>query len=343
MENCKNRMSSIKYTLGIESSCDETAAALYGGEPLEFIEKVARQFDVHSPYGGVVPELASRCHLEAVSLLVTETCKEADVALNDISLVAATAGPGLAGALVVGLTYGKSLALALNKPFVAVNHVEAHMYAAGAESKIDFPFVALVVSGGHTLLVDVKDELSYTILGRTRDDAAGEAFDKGAKILGLPYPGGVSIEKAGKAGNVSAYDFPRAMKERSSLDFSFSGLKTSLLYFNEKNPNAPMADVCASYQQAIVDVLVRKSLAAAIKLDRKTIVLGGGVVANKKLREDINSAAKKKGIRVVLPSFNLCTDNARMIAYRGKILYEKRGEDDLKTDIFPMFTTKTKG
>ena len=336
-------MSSIKFTLGIESSCDETAAAVYGGNPPAFFEKVAGQFDTHSPYGGVVPELASRCHLEAISLLVNEVCREADINLNDIFLVAATAGPGLAGALIVGLTYGKSLAFALNKPFVAVNHVEAHMYAAGAESEIDFPFIALVVSGGHTLLVDVKDELSYSILGRTRDDAAGEAFDKGAKILGLSYPGGVSIEKTGMAGNASAYDFPRALKERKSLDFSFSGLKTSLLYFNEKNPDAVIADVCASYQQAIVDVLVRKSIAAAQKLNRKTIVLGGGVVANKKLREDINSAAKKKGIRVVLPSFNLCTDNARMIAYRGKILYEKRGKDDLKTDIFPMFTTKTKG
>ena len=334
-------MPPIKFTLGIESSCDETAAAVYGGNPPAFFEKVARQFDTHSPYGGVVPELASRCHLEAVSLLVNEVCREADVNLNDISLVAATAGPGLAGALIVGLTYGKSLAFALNKPFVAVNHVEAHMYAAGAESEIDFPFIALVVSGGHTLLVDVKDELSYSILGRTRDDAAGEAFDKGAKILGLPYPGGVSIEKTGKDGNSSAYDFPRALKERKSLDFSFSGLKTSLLYFNKKNPDAAIADVCASYQQAIVDVLVRKSIAAAQKLNRKTIVLGGGVVANKKLREDIDSAAKKKGVRVVLPSFNLCADNARMIAYRGKVLYEKRGEDDLKTDIFPMFTTKT--
>jgi len=333
-------MSYVKFTLGIESSCDETAAAVYGGNPPVFFEKVARQFDIHSPYGGVVPELASRCHLEAVSLLVTETCKEANIKLDDISLVAATAGPGLAGALVVGLTYGKSLAFALKKPFVAVNHVEAHMYAACAESEIDLPFIALVVSGGHTLLVDVKDELEYTILGRTHDDAAGEAFDKGAKILGLPYPGGVSIEKTGKSGNVSAYDFPRALKERKSLDFSFSGLKTSLLYFNEKNPDAPIEDVCASYQQAIVDVLVRKSIFAAQRLNRKTIVLGGGVVANKKLREDMTSAANKKGIRVVLPSFNLCTDNARMIAYRGKILYEKRGADDLKTDIFPMFVKK---
>ena len=329
------------YILGIESSCDETAAAVYMPDAQNrFCEKVARQFDIHSQYGGVVPELASRCHLEAVSLLVNETCKEAGIELADISLIAATAGPGLAGALIVGLSYAKSLAFSLKKPFVAVNHIEAHMCAALAEEKINFPFIALVVSGGHTLLVDVKDELNYTVLGKTRDDAAGEAFDKGAKILGLAYPGGVSIEKTGKNGKPDAYHFPRALKEKASLDFSFSGLKTSLLYFNEKNPNAKIEDVCAAYQQAIVDVLVRKSIFAAKKYGRKTIVLGGGVVANKKLREDIKSAADKNNMRVILPPFNLCTDNARMIAYRGKILFEKRGADELTTDIFPMFENR---
>ncbi len=333
------RDSAPQWTLGIETSCDETAAALYHGAPPEFFERVARQFATHAPYGGVVPELASRCHLESLPVLVGEVCREAGIELEVIDLVAATAGPGLAGALIVGLSYGKALAFSLGRPFVAVNHIEAHMYAACAEADVSFPFLALVVSGGHTLLADIHDMQTYTVLGRTRDDAAGEAFDKGAKILGLGYPGGEAIERAARDGDPDAYKFPRAMMRKDSLDFSFSGLKTALLYFHQEEPDAPLNNVCASYQEAIVDVLARKTLAAAEQFHRETIVVGGGVVANGRLRERLKDAAADRGIRVVLPSLPLCTDNARMIAYRGYVLYNERGADELDADIFPSFTT----
>jgi N6-L-threonylcarbamoyladenine synthase len=335
-----NNKSQIEFVLGIESSCDETAAAIYCPLKSTFFEKIARQFKTHSPYGGVVPELASRCHLETVSELVFAVCSDAGIKLNDIDIVSTTSGPGLAGALIVGLSYGKALAFSLNKPFVAVNHIEAHIYAACAETDVHYPFLALVVSGGHTIIADIHDKQNYTILGRTKDDAAGEAFDKGAKILELGYPGGQLIDKISKNGNPKAYDFPRAMMQKDSLDFSFSGLKTALLYFHQKNPDAPVEDVAASYQEAIVDALVKKTLRAAKMNRRKTIVIGGGVSANNRLREKF--IEKSKDIKVIFPSFPLCTDNARMIAYRGYILYKVRGADTLDTDIFPSFNYNKK-
>ncbi len=326
--------------LGIESSCDETAAAIYcpsNSKESTFFEKIARQFKTHEPYGGVVPELASRCHLETVSELVSAVCSDTKIVLKDIDIVAATAGPGLSGALIVGLTYAKSLAFSLKKPFVAVNHVEAHMYAACAETDISFPFIALVVSGGHSIIADIHDEHNYKILGRTIDDAAGEAFDKGAKILDIGFPGGQIIDNLAKKGNPKTFDFPRAMMQKKSLDFSFSGLKTSLLYFHQKNPEAKVEDVAASYQEAIVDALVKKTLRAAKIHNRKIVVIGGGVSANSRLREKFLEEGEKKNIRIVFPTFPLCTDNARMIAYRGYILYNSRGADSLDVDIFPSF------
>jgi len=326
----------IDFVLGIESSCDETAAAIYSPSSSTFFEKVAKQFKTHKPYGGVVPELASRCHLETVSELVNAVCTEAGISLKDIDIVAATAGPGLAGALIVGLTYAKSLAFSLQKPFVAVNHVEAHMYAACSETNISFPFIALVVSGGHTIIADIYDENNYKILGRTIDDASGEAFDKGAKILEIGFPGGQLIDNIAKKGDPKAFDFPRALMKKDSLDFSFSGLKTALLYFHQKNPTATVEDVAASYQEAIVDALVIKTLRAAKIHDRKTVVVGGGVSANSRLREKF--LEKTMGIvNIVFPSFPLCTDNARMIAYRGYSLFKSRGADSLDVDIFPSF------
>jgi N6-L-threonylcarbamoyladenine synthase len=272
-----------------------------------------------------------------VAALVSDVCTDAEVDLRDIDVIAATAGPGLAGALIVGLSYGKALAYALGKPFAAVNHIEAHMYAACAEADIPYPFLSLVVSGGHTLLADITGDTEYSVIGRTRDDAAGEAFDKGAKILGLGFPGGLAVQQQAQTGNPAAYRFPRAMLSDGSHDFSFSGVKTALLYFCNENPEAPLADVAASYQEAIVDVLVKKTIKAALERNRQTIVIGGGVSANARLRAHMTESAEKNGIRVVLPSFPLCTDNARMIAYRGYTVYQQRGSDTLETDIFTSF------
>jgi len=328
------------WILGIETSCDETAAALFNAPAPSFTEKVARQFATHAPYRGVVPELASRCHLETISRLVHAACADAGIGPADIGLVAATSGPGLAGALIVGLSYAKALALALNRPFVAVNHIEAHMYAAAAETDIPFPFLALVVSGGHTLLADIHDVSSFDILGRTRDDAAGEAFDKGAAVLGLGFPGGQALEEAAKGGNPKAVPFPRGMAG-DAPDFSFSGLKTALLYFMQRTPNAPLADVAASYQEAIVDVLVRKTIAAATRRGRSSIVVGGGVAANGRLRA-LLQAHGKHGFRIVFPSVALCTDNARMIAHRGLALFDARGASPLDADIFPALNFRYK-
>lgn len=327
----------MTWVLGIESSCDETAAALWHTRERRFHEVVARQLATHAPYGGVVPELASRRHLETIAPLVHAVCREAGITLSAIDAVAATAGPGLAGALIVGLCYAKALAAALQKPFVAVNHIEAHMVAACAEHEVPMPFLALVVSGGHTLLADVEDVCRYRIIGRTRDDAAGEAFDKGAKLLGLGYPGGAALAKLAEKGNPHAIAFPRALARRGNYDFSFSGLKTALLYYLQDHPNASREDVAASFQEAIVDALARKTIAAARALQRRHIVLGGGVSANTALRQRLLADAQRYGLEVVLPSFPLCTDNARMIAYRGATLLAARGPDALTTDIFPTF------
>jgi len=325
------------YVLGLESSCDETAAALYQPTNGMFIERVARQFATHAPYGGVVPELASRRHLETIDPLVAAVCGEAGIGAGGIDLVCATAGPGLAGALLVGLCYGKALASALEVPFIAVNHIEAHVYAACAERAVAFPFIALVVSGGHTLLLDVEDAVHYSLLGRTRDDAAGEAFDKGAKILGLGYPGGQALSALAETGNADAVAFPRAMMTGTNLDFSFSGLKTALLYYMRDNPGAEPADVAASYQEAIVDVLVGKAMLAVEQTGRKRLVVGGGVIANQRLRAELARAAAARGVEVYLPSMPLCTDNARMIAYRGWVVHEARGGDAPDTDVYTTF------
>lgn len=323
--------------LGIESSCDETAVALYDDAAATFHERIARQEDIHRPYGGVVPELASRCHIESIAPLVEKTCADAHCATPDIDLIAATAGPGLAGGLLVGLCYAKALAYASDTPFVAVNHIEAHMYAAGANESLEYPFISLVVSGGHTLLAHVTDDTAYTLIGRTRDDAAGEAFDKGAKILGLAQPNGKVLQDVAENGDPLAYDFPRPMRHDPSYDMSFSGIKTALLYFLRDNPNAPQPDVAASYQAAIVDILVEKTLRAAEENAIGTIVLGGGVSANASLRTHLTEEGNARNIRVVLPPFCLCTDNARMIAYRGAMLYRARGADTLDADIFTRF------
>lgn len=330
--------------LGIESSCDDTAVALYRpGSKEQFSEVVSRQYQIHDPYGGVVPELASRSHLEAVPNITRELLKKADVKLSDVDLIAATNGPGLTGALIVGLTFAKGLALSAGKPFVPVNHIEAHMFAATAENEVEYPFLALVISGGHTLLALVRATDDYEIIGRTRDDAAGEALDKGAKILGLPMPGGLNLAlraEKGKKGTPDGTRFPRSYL-KPSFDFSFSGVKTALLYHVQKNPpksEEALCNVAADYVEAIMDVLVKKAINAAREFKVKTIVVGGGVSSNSRLRELFKNRSRgKEALKVIFPSLPLCTDNARMIAARGYQVFKKKGPGDLGADVFSTF------
>ncbi|MBO4553827.1 tRNA (adenosine(37)-N6)-threonylcarbamoyltransferase complex transferase subunit TsaD [bacterium] len=330
--------------LGIESSCDDTAVALYRpGSEEQFSEVVSRQYQIHDPYGGVVPELASRSHLEAVPNITRELLEKSNVKLSDVDLIAATNGPGLTGALIVGLTFAKGLALSAGKPFVPVNHIEAHMFAATAENDVEYPFLALVISGGHTLLALVRSTDDYEIIGRTRDDAAGEALDKGAKILGLPMPGGLNLAlraEKGQRGTPDGTRFPRAYL-KPSFDFSFSGVKTALLYHVQKNPpksEEALCNVAADYVEAIMDVLVKKAVRAAREFKVKTIVVGGGVSSNSRLRELFKNRSRgKDALKVIFPSLPLCTDNARMIAARGFQVFKKKGPGDLGADVFSTF------
>jgi len=331
--------------LGIETSCDDTAVALYRpGREEPFSEIVARQYRIHDPYGGVVPELASRSHLEALPNITRELLEKENLSLADVDLIAATAGPGLTGALIVGLTFAKGLAYSTGKPFVPVNHIEAHMFAATAAYEVEYPFLALVISGGHTLLAHVKSSQDYEIIGRTRDDAAGEALDKGAKILGLPMPGGLNLALAAEAGQRGTPDgrrFPRSYL-KPSYDFSFSGVKTALLYHVQRTKPASreaVNNIAADYVEAIMDVLVKKTLAAARDLGLRTIVVGGGVSANNRLRELFKNRGKSRGkdLRILFPPFPLCTDNARMIAARGLTDFKDKGPGDLEADVFSTF------
>jgi N6-L-threonylcarbamoyladenine synthase len=303
--------------LGIETSCDETAAALVMGGDDVLSSVVSSQVDRHAQYGGVVPEVASRAHLELVNPVIARAVVEAGIDEGRIDAVAATTGPGLIGALLVGVATGKALALAWDVPFVAVNHLEAHLYAASLEDpSIELPVVVLLVSGGHTLLVEMRGPGDYRVLGGTIDDAAGEAFDKVARFLGLGYPGGPAIDRASVDGDPTAIAFPRAMLHEG-LDLSFSGLKTSVITYVRKHPTVASADVAASFQAAVVDVLVAKARRAADEVGAAGIVLGGGVAANRLLRSRVQEACAADGRACHLPSPAYCTDNAAMIAAAG--------------------------
>lgn len=313
------------YILGIESSCDETAAAVVknGREVLSNI--ISSQIAIHRKYGGVVPEIASRKHIEHILPVIDTALAEANVALADIDGIAVTYGPGLAGALLVGLSAAKSLAWATGKPLLGVNHLEGHVFANFLNDQtLEPPFLALVVSGGHTALLKITGYNHFELLGQTRDDAAGEAFDKIARVMGLPYPGGPEIEKLALAGDPQAIDFPRAMLD-DLFQFSFSGMKSAVINYlhNEAQAGRPVdkADVAASFQAAVTDVLVQKSVGAIQATGMKDIVLAGGVSANKTLQEKLAAAAEKVGARLVHPTPILCTDNAVMIACRGYYLY----------------------
>jgi N6-L-threonylcarbamoyladenine synthase len=318
--------------LGIESSCDETAAAVVKNGQTLLSNVIASQISTHSRYGGIVPEIASRKHAEMIGPVVFQALDDAGVSWDDLSGLAVTRGPGLVGALLVGLSFAKAAAFARNLPYVGVNHLEGHIAAIFlTDRQPEFPFAALVVSGGHTAVYHVRDFNNLKVLGQTRDDAAGEAFDKAAKMLGIGYPGGVVIDRLAKEGNKAAFAFPRAMKD--SLDFSFSGLKTALLEVLKKHDKAfaeeQLTHLAASYQEAIVDVLVAKTLKAAKNSGLTRIVVCGGVACNSRLREKFHEQADAAGIELFLPPPVLCSDNAAMVAVLGTHLLNKGFADSL--------------
>jgi len=334
--------------LGIETSCDETAAAVLNHEGKLLSSVLASQHEVHSPFGGVVPELASRRHLENIEGIVCEAMKRAHMGWHDLGAVAVTRGPGLAGALVVGVSFGKALAFALNIPWVAVHHLEGHLASIWLDQP-DFPppFVALVVSGGHTHLYFVPHEETYQLIGRTLDDAAGEAFDKGAKMLGLSYPGGPALERLARAGNPDAIHFPRPHLNRGGLNFSFSGLKTALLYhlrdLERKGQSCPKPDLAASYQEAIVEVLVEKSFRAVRQYKVQGLAVVGGVSANSRLRAFLSTRARDLGVRLALPRMEFCTDNAAMIAVAGWRAYRLGQYGSWDMDVAPNLSASQLG
>ncbi|MBT7698471.1 MAG: tRNA (adenosine(37)-N6)-threonylcarbamoyltransferase complex transferase subunit TsaD, partial [Desulfobacterales bacterium] len=303
--------------LGIESSCDETAAAVVKDGKTILSSVVSSQIEVHNPYGGVVPELASRKHIEAIAPVVKEAITESGININQLDAIAATRGPGLIGSLLVGFSFAKAYAFALGIPWTGVNHLEGHINSVflGPESP-SFPFIALLVSGGHTSLYYVKSHIEFQLLGQTRDDAAGEAFDKVAKMLGLGYPGGIVISSLAEKGDPEKIKFPRAYLPSTPLDFSFSGLKTSVNRYIQINENYKdhVPDIAAGFQESVVDVLSKKVLSAANQKGCDQVAIVGGVAANKKLRERIKNDASRKGISVYIPSIELCGDNGAMIA-----------------------------
>lgn len=304
--------------LTIESSCDETSAAVVQDGRVILSNVIASQEAVHAPYGGVVPELASRKHLEVVTPVIEEALSRASLSLDSIEGVAVTQGPGLAGALLVGISVAKALAFARNIPLVGIHHIEGHLFAVFLENPVPFPFVALVVSGGHTHLYRVEGFGRYATLGQTRDDAAGEAFDKVAKILGLPYPGGALIDKLASAGDPTRIKFPRPLLHDGSYNFSFSGLKTAVMQFVRKNPESEtggaLQDLCASFQAAVCDVLAEKTRAALRDTGINRLVIAGGVACNSGLRAAMGELARETGVELSIPSPILCTDNAAMLA-----------------------------
>lgn len=304
--------------LGIETSCDDTAAAVLRGKQI-LANIVSSQDAIHGPYGGVVPELASRHHLRSVLPIIDQALKTAEVRLDQLDGIAVTNGPGLVGSLLVGVSAAKAMAAAANLPLIGVNHLEGHLLAAQLEHEVAFPFLCLLVSGGHTSLYVARGRGEYELLGATRDDAAGEAFDKGAKMLGLGYPGGRVIDHLARSGNPAAIRFPRAHVKTGPYDFSFSGLKTALRQFLQgQNASAHrLEDIAASYQEAIVDMLIERTLRAARHLRIRRVAVSGGVSANSRLRLRLCAEGEQRGLRLYVPSLKLCTDNAAMIAFAG--------------------------
>ncbi len=324
--------------LAVETSCDETAVAIVRGVDDLLASEIASQAKLHGQYGGVVPEVASREHLTQLQPLLDLALRNAGLQLAEVSAFAATAGPGLATSLMLGMSAAKGLALGLDRPFLAVNHLEGHLLSpffqrsAGIE-----PAIALIVSGGHTLLVDVTGVGQYRVLGQTRDDAAGEAFDKVAKLIGLPYPGGPEIDKVAANGDPRRFALPRSMLHTDDFEFSFSGLKTAVRYLLPTVPADALADLCASFQEAVVDVLVAKTVRAAISCGRKLICVSGGVSGNRRLRTRFQEVCAQKGLQVLLAEPKLCTDNAAMIAHVAALKFAAGISSPITADINPNF------
>jgi len=325
-----------KLILGIETSCDETAASVVSEDRQILSNVVFSQFEAHKNFGGVVPEIAARSHLEQIDTVVRQAMSKANIAFSDLSGIAATCGPGLIGGVLVGAVTAKAIAAFYKKPFVAVNHLEGHALTVRLTNNIPFPYLLLLASGGHTQLLFVKGVGNYTELGGTIDDAAGEAFDKVAKLLDLGYPGGPAVETAAEKGDPKAYKFPRSLCQKPGCDFSFSGLKTAVLREVEKKnelTDQDKFDMAASFQQAVVDIIIKRCSNALEMQPSPYLVVAGGVAANKGIRSGLENLALKKGIKFVAPPLNLCTDNGAMIAWAGmeKLLLGK--EDPL--DFFP--------
>ncbi|HOW53288.1 MAG TPA: tRNA (adenosine(37)-N6)-threonylcarbamoyltransferase complex transferase subunit TsaD [Syntrophorhabdaceae bacterium] len=311
--------------LGIDTSCDDTSVALLENGRKILSHVVSSQADLHGRFGGVVPEIASRKHVELIDAVYDEVLSKAGAAAADIDLVGVTAGPGLIGSVLVGLCFAKGLCFALNRPFVGINHIEAHAMSIFLERDVEFPFLALVVSGGHTIILLMEGPCNFRVVGSTRDDAAGEAFDKIAKFLGIGYPGGRTIEEMARRGIKDHVAFPRPMMDDNNCDFSFSGLKTAFLNYAKNNPvdASTMAHVLASFQEAICDVLVSKTFRAARRSNAKRIVVGGGVAANGRLREVFFERAPQEGFEVMISSPQFCTDNGAMVALLASFYAQK--------------------
>ena len=325
--------------LALETSCDETAAAIASPSGGILASRVASQAAIHRQYGGVVPEVASRNHILHLRGLVEQVLADAGVSLHDVAGFAATSGPGLVSSLLMGASMAKALAVAQGRPFLAVNHMEGHLLSPFMDGHGPVrPCLGLIVSGGHTMLLRVRGIADYTLLGKTRDDAAGEAFDKVAKMIGLPYPGGPEIDRAARGGDPRAFAFPRSMMEAGSLEFSFSGLKTAVLYelpnLDLKNPQT-LADVCASAQEAIVDVLVEKAVAAARSRGLRLIAVSGGVSCNRRLREKLAARCARESLELLLSSPANSTDNAAMIAFAASMRFARGESSPLEEDVNP--------
>lgn len=327
-------------TMAIESSCDETSVAILADGRTLLSNVISSQIDIHTVFGGVVPEIASRHHLQNINRVIDKALEDADIELDDVDLLGVTYGPGLVGALLMGVATAKAIAFAKDIPIVGVNHMHGHISANFiAYPELKPPFMSLVVSGGHTNIVEVTDYNRCTTLGSTRDDAVGEAYDKVARVIGLGYPGGPKIDKIAKEGNPEAIQFKRVFLEKGSLDFSFSGLKTAVLNYINTERQAKreinVADVAASFQAAVIDVIVTKAINAALDMKQDKLVLAGGVASNSRLREKLTEECEKNNIKLFVPSPILCTDNAAMIGCAAYYQYKQQGADDLYLDAFP--------
>ncbi len=334
-------------TLGIESSCDETSVAILKDGRTLLSNVISTQIPIHQKFGGVVPEIASRKHVVNIMPVLDEALKKANLTLNDIGQIAVAYGPGLVGALLVGVSAAKVLSFTLSVPLIAVNHLEGHIFANFLSHKeLEPPFLALVVSGGHTALIEMKDYNRFSLLGQTRDDAAGEAFDKVARLLGLPYPGGPQIDRLAKEGNPNAIDFPHALMKAKELEFSFSGLKSAVINYlhnaEQKGQSINKADVAASFQKTVIDILLHKTKQAATQTGLKKIVLAGGVAANSRLEEELRQFCAQNNLAFYFPDRILCTDNAAMIACRGYYQSLKGDFADLSLNAVPYLSLQDK-